>query len=52
MAKEKFVCAGCGEEYERETAVSECRMCHRTFCDECISDEGVCVPCEEAREEK
>lgn len=52
MAKEKFVCAGCGEEYERETAVSECRMCHRTFCDECISDEGVCVPCEETKEEK
>jgi hypothetical protein len=50
MATEKFVCSGCGKEYDRETAVGECRMCHRTVCDECISEEGICVPCEEKEE--
>lgn len=47
MAEEKFTCAACGKEYDREMAVPECKMCHRTHCSECISEEGICVPCEE-----
>lgn len=47
MAQEKFECVACGKEFDRETAVKECRTCHRTYCDECISSEGICVPCEE-----
>jgi len=47
MVDAKFSCAACGDEYAREVAVNECRVCHRTFCDECISEEGFCIPCEE-----
>ena len=49
MAKKKFECAACGEEFDREMAVGECRMCHRNYCAECISSEGICVPCEEKK---
>ncbi|HOV85336.1 MAG TPA: hypothetical protein PLM79_03180 [Syntrophobacteraceae bacterium] len=40
-----FTCAACGEEYTRDAAVSECRMCRRTFCEECIDEWGNCTPC-------
>lgn len=52
MAEDKFVCAACGENFDRETSVMECAMCHRTFCDQCIGKEGICVPCEEKEEKK
>ncbi|HIJ68262.1 MAG TPA: hypothetical protein HPP81_09505 [Deltaproteobacteria bacterium] len=45
--KEQFACAACGEDYARETAVHECRMCHRAYCEECIDKQGICVPCKE-----
>ena len=51
MAEEKFVCAACGKEYDRESAVSECRECHRHYCEECMSHEGLCVPCGERKTE-
>jgi len=44
---EPFVCAACGEDYGRETAVAECRICHRRFCDECLDQYGFCIPCAE-----
>ncbi|MCK8602083.1 hypothetical protein [Desulfoferrobacter suflitae] len=47
MAEKKFECVACGQEFDREMAVKECRMCHRNYCDECISAEGICVPCDE-----
>lgn len=50
MAEEKFSCVACGEDYEHETGVQECKMCHRLYCQECISDEGICVPCDEEEE--
>ncbi len=46
--KEQFACAACGEEFARETAVSECRVCHRSYCEECLDDQGLCVPCKKA----
>ena len=45
--KEQFACAACGKEFAREVAVKECQMCHRAFCEQCIDDQGVCVPCKE-----
>ena len=44
-AGEQFVCAACGAEFDRETAVAECRMCHRSYCDQCLNEKGFCVPC-------
>lgn len=46
MSEEYLECSACGLEYERESSVKECRICHRTYCDECINDEGICVPCD------
>lgn len=45
--KSEFACAACGQEFERETAVKECRICHRTYCDQCLDKYGTCVPCSE-----
>ncbi len=45
--EEQFACAACGVDYARETAVQECRMCHRAYCEECIDKQGICVPCKE-----
>jgi hypothetical protein len=46
-SKEQFACAACGVDYARETAVPECRMCHRAYCEECIDEQGICVSCKE-----
>ena len=46
-AKEKFACAACGIDFGRETAVAECRMCHRAYCDQCLDEKGFCVACGE-----
>lgn len=48
MTEDRFDCSACGREYEHESSVKECRICHRTFCDECVSDEGICIPCDRA----
>lgn len=45
MAEKEFNCAACGAEYDRSTAVQECRVCHRTNCGDCIDEQGICVPC-------
>ena len=45
--KGEFACAACGKEYARESAVPECRVCHRSYCEECLDEQGLCVPCKE-----
>jgi hypothetical protein len=47
MSEKTFDCSACGRDFAHEMAVNECRRCHRSYCDECISEEGLCVPCEE-----
>ena len=47
MEKQKFECVACGEVYDHEMSVHECRVCHRTYCEQCINEEGLCVPCGE-----
>jgi hypothetical protein len=47
MKDDKFECAACGLEFGRETAVSDCRVCHRSLCDQCLDKNGLCVPCSE-----
>jgi len=49
MAGKKFECVACGKDFDRETAVSECRVCHRTYCDQCLNEEGMCVPCDDKK---
>lgn len=47
MKKDQFECKACGLDFDRETAVNECRRCHRNYCDACLDDNGLCVPCGE-----
>lgn len=48
MSEGLFECSACGADYDRESAVKECRMCHRGACDRCLNEEGLCVPCRES----
>ena len=44
-----FECSACGNEYEGEVVSrgsSDCRVCFRIGCDECLDERGNCVPCE------
>jgi hypothetical protein len=43
----EFACAACGAEFAREVAVHECQVCHRSYCEECLDEQGLCVPCKE-----
>lgn len=45
VEEDKFVCAACGIDFERESSVMECRMCHRSHCEECLNEQKLCVPC-------
>jgi hypothetical protein len=46
--EEEFACAACGADFGRETAVAECRICHRAYCEQCLDAKGFCVPCGES----
>jgi hypothetical protein len=45
VEEDKFACAACGIDFERESSVVECRMCHRSHCEECLNEQKLCVPC-------
>ena len=43
----QFVCAACDEDYEGDTSnvMTECNLCGRIHCDECVDEHGHCVAC-------
>ena len=47
MEDVQFVCAACEESYEgdKEHVLTECRVCQRTHCTECVDEFGKCVAC-------
>jgi hypothetical protein len=47
----KFVCPACDESYEGDTStvMTECRVCHRLHCSDCVDEYGRCVECNEAQ---
>jgi len=47
MTDPQFVCAACNENYEGDTShvMTECRVCHRIHCDDCVDEHGHCVEC-------
>jgi Zn finger protein HypA/HybF involved in hydrogenase expression len=45
MSNRKFVCANCKALFEMEAAVTNCRLCNEIYCEECMDEKGVCVPC-------
>ena len=49
MTDPQFVCAACDENYEGDTStvMTECRVCNRIHCNDCVDEFGRCVECEE-----
>lgn len=43
----QFVCAACEESYEgdKEHVITECRLCKRIHCKDCVDEFGNCVEC-------
>jgi len=43
----QFVCAACEKEYEGDASevMTECRVCRRLHCQECVDEYGRCVTC-------
>jgi hypothetical protein len=54
MTDPLFVCAACQKEYESEAenVMTECRVCHRIHCKDCVDEFGQCIDCKKAEEEK
>ncbi len=44
-----FKCSACGVEFDESPAVGVCRICEKVHCNECMTKEGVCVPCDELK---
>ena len=47
MEEEKFACVACGAEAEGDikTSITECRVCRRMHCNQCLDENGLCVEC-------
>ena len=54
MAETQFVCAGCEKEYSGDVSdvMTECRVCHRIHCSDCVDEYGRCVECAEGERSK
>jgi hypothetical protein len=53
MADPQFVCCACEKDYQGETDVmTECRVCHRIHCKDCVDEFGRCVECQETEPPK
>ena len=50
MGDPQFVCAACNKEFEgdQENVMTECRVCKRIHCKDCVDEFGRCVECAEA----
>lgn len=45
----QFVCAACNKSYDgddKDTVMTECRVCGRLHCNECVDEHGHCVECQ------
>ena len=45
MSERVFICANCKNLFELESAVSNCRVCNDAYCEDCMDEKGLCVPC-------
>ena len=43
----QFVCGACDKSYEGDTkdVMTECRVCKRLHCTDCVDEFGQCVEC-------
>ena len=49
MDEVQFVCAACEKTYEgdNKNVMTECRVCGRIHCKDCVDEHGHCVECAE-----
>ncbi|MBW1861302.1 MAG: hypothetical protein JRJ02_02875 [Deltaproteobacteria bacterium] len=49
MEDVQFVCAACNKNFEgeKDNVMTECRVCGRIHCNECVDEHGHCVECKE-----
>lgn len=48
----QFVCSACEKDYEGDHDVmTECRVCHRIHCKDCVDEFGRCVECADKEKE-
>ena len=53
MEDVKFVCAACEKDYTGDKdALTECRVCGRLHCTDCIDEYGRCVECKDKEDQK
>jgi hypothetical protein len=47
MSDPEFVCAACDKshEYHAGDVMTECRVCARLHCSECVDEFGRCIEC-------
>ena len=47
MEDVQFVCAACNKNFEgeKDNVMTECRVCGRIHCNECVDEHGHCVEC-------
>ena len=45
----QFVCGACEKDYEGDTSnvITQCRVCNRLHCNDCVDEHGRCVECAE-----
>jgi hypothetical protein len=50
----QFVCAACDKSYTGDTSgvMTECRLCHRIHCTQCVDEFGRCVECAQKESSK
>jgi hypothetical protein len=54
MGDPQFVCTACEKDYQGEAGnvMTECRVCHRVHCGDCVDEFGRCVECKKTEPEK
>ncbi|MGO9018533.1 MAG: hypothetical protein ACLQVJ_09320 [Syntrophobacteraceae bacterium] len=54
MSDPGFVCAACSKEYEGDVTnvMTECKVCKRLHCGECVDEFGRCAECAETKSDK
>jgi hypothetical protein len=54
MDNVQFVCTACQKSYEGDVkdVMTECRVCHRIHCTDCVDEYGRCVECAEKESSK
>jgi hypothetical protein len=43
----QFVCGACEKDYEGDTSnvITQCRVCQRLHCNDCVDEYGRCIKC-------